>query len=75
MPARVQVRVVHVRKLGKRQLGVLEGLERHGQWPLGWAWGTMRETEVILDSLYHRGLVSRTWEDGKWVYRRKMESK
>lgn len=55
-------------QMGDRQRAVLRALREHGGWSkrCGWVWTTERETELILESLVKRGLVSKG-SDG--VYR------
>lgn len=53
-------------KLGKRQIGVLKGLAKHGGWHdgCGWLWGTPSGTERLCRSLVSRGLAVATGQEG-----------
>ena len=57
--------------LGKTQQSVYCCLRGHKQWSrgCGWLWDTHGGTAKILDSLVRRGLVTKTVEYGRDVYR------
>lgn len=60
-----------MRPLGETQKDVLRSLRNHrGFWyeGCGWLWNTISGTTKIMESLYKRGLVSKSdhvWESGK----------
>lgn len=62
------------RKLGPIQLGVLESLKNHGEYPgSGWTWDTHSRTTNVCESLLQRGLVTKNSylgiHPGRFVYR------
>lgn len=54
-----------MRKLGKKQEGILAALKEHHEWysggfGCGWTYGTVANTRRLLESLVARGLVRKT---------------
>lgn len=59
-------------KLGPTQEKVLLAMRAHGGfWHAGcsWMWNTLSGTALIMDSLVDRGLVTKTIEPTRTVYR------
>lgn len=56
---------------GKVQQHMLYRLRESGQWyaGCGWYWGCHSETVRVMDSLVRKGLVTRTFEPTRTVYR------
>lgn len=48
-----------MRRLGKRQLRVLECLRTYGSWPGQWTYGQRRQTIKLLESLVSAGVVQK----------------